>query len=242
MNTGKDIADILDSQTIQKVYNDALSEPVRETGRMLTDGVKTLRLVAAPLQLAAAFQGRLEGWINRVIRNIPEERLQPVPARIGGPIIEELRFLDEGDDITEMYLSLLKKAMDKEKMDIAHPAFAKLISLLSPDEVLMLHDLGQGVFEEHYEIDYDPELNQFKNKRIILQEYPVSDLAYPNNFYVYISHLVSLNLVGFPVYKQEPIFREREEHVQKGEKGYALLKLTDFGQMFVNACQPGERA
>src|SRR5688572_15220115 len=114
LSQGKNIADILDSKTAQKVYDDALSEPAKQTGRMLTDGVKTLRLVAAPLQLAAGFQDRLEGWIDRVVRGIPEERLQPVPARIGGPIIQELRFLDEGDDITEMYLNLLKKAMDRE--------------------------------------------------------------------------------------------------------------------------------
>lgn len=241
-DAAKALANILDTQTAQKVYDDALSTPAKEAGRLLTDGVKTLRLVSAPLQLAAGFQDRLEGWIDRVIRGIPKERLQSVPARIGGPIIQELRFLDEGDDITEMYLNLLKKAMDRETMDVAHPAFAKLISLLSPDEVLMLHNLEKRTFQEHYESDLDPKDHRFKNKRIVLQEYPISELTYPDNFYVYTSHLISLNLIAFPVYNQEPTFYEGEARKQKGEKGYARLMLTDFGQMFVRACQPGEKA
>ena len=84
MTTGKDIADVFDSKTAQKIYDDGFSTPVKEGGKMLTDGVKTLRLICAPLQLTAGFQDRFEGWINRVIRKIPEERLQPVPARLGG--------------------------------------------------------------------------------------------------------------------------------------------------------------
>ena len=104
MNTGKDIANILDSKTAQKVYDDGLSTPIKEGGKLLTDGVKALRLVAAPIQLAAGLQDRLEGWIDRAIRDIPEERLQPVPPRLGGPIIQELQYLDDSDDIAEMYL------------------------------------------------------------------------------------------------------------------------------------------
>ena len=241
MTTGKDIADVLDSKTAQKAYDDGLSTPVKEGGKILTDGVKTLRLLGAPLQLAAGFQDRLEEWIDRVVRKIPEERLQPVPARLGGPVIQELQYLDDGDSITEMYLHLLNKAMDKETEDVAHPAFAKLIGLLSPDEVLMLHLLGQRTFEEHYESDLDNEARRFHNKRITLQEFPVNDLAYPNNFYIYTSHLTSLDLIAFPIYKQEATWHEEEGiKRQKGELGFARLHLTDFGRMFVNACQPGE--
>ena len=224
MTTGKDIADVLDSKTAQKVYDDGLSTPVKEGSKVLTDGVKALRLLGAPLQLAAGFEDRLEGWIDRVVRKIPEKRLQPVPARLGGPVIQELQYLDDGDDITEMYLHLLKKAMDKETEDVAHPAFAKLIGLLSPDEVLMLHLLGQRAFEKHILDDSTRTINE----RTILQEFPVNDFAYSNNFDIYISHLRSLNLIDFsgPVRNGLYILR---------------LQLTDFGRMFVTACQPREK-
>lgn len=232
MTTGKDIADVLDSKTAQKIYDDGLSTPVKESGKMLTDGVKTLRLLGAPLQLAAGFQDRLEGWIDRVVRKIPEERLQPVPARLAGPVIQELQYLDDGDDITEMYLHLLKKAMDKEAEDVAHPAFAKLIGFLSPDEVLMLHLLGQRTFEQHFE-------SYVNNggrccERITRQEFPVDDLSYPNNFNTYISHLSSLDLIAFPG-------RPDPKGPMGGSTYVSRLQLTDFGRMFVTACQPGEK-
>lgn len=219
MTTGKDIADVLDSKTAQKIYGDGFSTPVKEGGKMLTDVVKTLHLLCAPLQLAAGFQDRLEGWIGRVVSKIPKERLQPVPARLGGPVIQELQYLDDGDDITEMYLHLLKKAMDKETEDVAHPAFAKLIGFLSPDEVLMLHLLGQRTFEQHVLAG---------NASIILQEFPVNDLTYPNNFDTYISHLKSLDLINFHGRNRNDLYIFR-------------LQLTDFGRMFVTACQPGEK-
>ena len=230
MIKGKDIADVLDSKTAQKIYDDGLSTPVKESGKMLTDGVKTLRLLGAPLQLAAGFQDRLEGWIDRVVRKIPEERLQPVPARLGGPVIQELQYLDDGDDITEMYLHLLKKAMDKETEDVAHPAFAKIIGLLSPDEVLMLHLLGQRTFEQHVSADSTKNMKE----RTIRQEFPVNDLAYPKNFDTYISHLKSLDLIAFPG-------RPDPKGPMGGSTYVFRLQLTDFGRMFVTACQPREK-
>lgn len=219
MTTGKDIADVFDSKTAQKIYDDGFSTPVKEGGKMLTDGVKTLRLICAPLQIGAGYQDRLAVWIDRVVRKIPEDRLQPVPARLGGPIIQELQYLDDGDDITEMYLHLLKKAMDKETEDVAHPAFAKLIGFLSSDEVLMLHLLGQRTFEQHVSPG---------NASIILQEFPVNDLAYSNNFNTYISHLTSLDLINFSGRERNDLYIFR-------------LQLTEFGRMFVTACQPGEK-
>lgn len=239
---GKQIAEVLDSQTVQRIYEDGVSKPVKEAGELANDTVKALRLLLAPIQIAAGFQDRLEKWINRVIRDIPEENIQPVPSRIGGPIIDGLRYLEDGDDIAEMYLNLLKKAMDKTKIDLAHPAFPQLIGALSPDEALILHCLGQKPFEEHYENDLDRKANRFYNKRIVYQEFPINDLTYPNNFYLYTSHLMALNLVSFPVYKQEPTWAEDGKREQKGEKGFARLLLTDFGQMFVSACQPKEAA
>ena len=232
MTTGKDIADVLDSKTAKKIYDDGLSIPVKESGKMLTDGVKTLRLLGAPLQLAAGFQDRLERWIDRVVREIPEERLQPVPARLAGPVIQELQYLDDGDDITEMYLHLLKKAMDKETEDFAHPAFAKLIGFLSPDEVLMLHLLGQRTFEKYFENHHDGQGGY--EQRITLQEFPVNELVYPNNFKIYISHLISLDLIAYPG-------RPDPKGSVGGSTYVCRLQLTDFGRMFVTACQPGEK-
>jgi hypothetical protein len=70
----KVLSEILDSKTVEKVYDDGLSGPVSETGNALTDVVKTARLFTAPFQIAAAYQDRLRAWILRVVQKVPEER------------------------------------------------------------------------------------------------------------------------------------------------------------------------
>lgn len=234
----KALANILDSKTAQKAYDDALSEAMSETGSALTDVVKTARLFTAPFQLAAGYQDRFRTWIDRVVRKVPEDRRVPAPARIAGPIFEELRYLDEGDSIAEMYLNLLSKAIDKERLNEAHPAFVKIIGQLSPDEALILHLLGQRSYEEHFESLLDQHKRKFHSKTIIHQEFPTDSLTYPKNFYVYTSHLTSLDLVAFPIYHQEPTWYDVSHRNQKGEIGRAKLHLTEFGSMFVRACEP----
>jgi len=237
----KALAKILDSKLVERLYDDALSESVAEVGDALTDTAKAARLLTAPLQLAAGYQDRLRLWIDRTIRSISEENRVPAPARIAGPVFEELRYLDDGDVIAEMYLSLLQKAMDKTALDDAHPAFVKIIGHMSPDEALILHHLELKAYEEHYESLYDHQENRFHSKAITLQEFPVDELVYPENFYVYTSHLISLDLIAFPVYKQEPTYEDETHQVQTGELGFARLQLTKFGEMFVRACEPRAR-
>ena len=188
---------VLGSRVVEKAYDQALSEALTEVGGVLTDTAKAARLLTAPVQLAAGYQDRLRRWIDRTVRSIPEENRVPVPARIAGPVFEELRYLNDGDVIAEMYLSLLPKAMDKTTLDNAHPAFVKIIGHLSPDEALILHHLGQRPYEDHYESVLDCKTNRFHSKTITVQEFPKGELVYPGNFHVYTSHLISLDLVGF---------------------------------------------
>ena len=234
-----EIAKILDSKTAQKIYDDGLSYPTQEVGEALVDIVKTARLFTAPFQIAAGYQDRLRVWIDKVVRKVPEDRRISAPSRIAGPVFQELRYLDEGDVIADMYLNLLAKAIDKERINEAHPAFVKIIGFLSPDEVLMLHLLGQRNFDEIYQSELDLNTHRFKNKTITSREFPVQDLSFPENYYVYTSHLDSLGLTTFPVYKQEPTWAEGPSRYQTGEIGYARLTLTDFGRMFVKTCEPG---
>ncbi|MDE2028828.1 MAG: hypothetical protein KGJ11_09855, partial [Candidatus Omnitrophica bacterium] len=97
----KDLAKILDTKTVKKFYKDGLSSPVKESGEILTDVIKTVRLFSAPFQVAAAYQDRLKYWIDKVVRKVPEERRIQAPSSIAGPIFEELRYLEDGDVIAE---------------------------------------------------------------------------------------------------------------------------------------------
>lgn len=255
----KDLVQILDHNLAKAIYRDGLAKPTQETGKIITDVVKTARLFAAPFQLAAAYQDRFRRWIDRVIREVPEERRVPAPPQIAGPIFEELRYREEGEILTEMYLNLLSKAIDKKQSNQAHPAFVKIIGQLSPDEALILKRLLERTgltypllprvidqedvnefydFRDHWEAHITEGLKNHLTQKMgcepgiedyvnwFCAKYPVPDLTHPQLFYVYISHLESLNLI-------KPV-RQRWGDIKAD---WINTSLTDFGNLFVEACE-----
>lgn len=138
----KELSKFLDKDLVRQIYEDGLSNPSKETGEIITDVIKTARLFTAPFQLAAAYQDRFRGWI-RTIRQVPEERRVPASPQIAGPIFEELRYREDGEPLTEMYINLLAKAIDKDQASKANPAFVKVIGQLSPDEALLIDGISK---------------------------------------------------------------------------------------------------
>lgn len=73
---------------------------------------------------------------------------------------------------------------------------------------------------------------------MIFQEFPLDKLYYPDNFFIYINHLHSLNLAGvWQEGNQTAIF---DNGVQIAVKILSYARLTDFGEMFAKACMPKE--
>jgi hypothetical protein len=160
-----------------------------------------------------------------------------------------------------MYLNLLAKAIDKDQSSKAHPAFVKVIGQLSPDEALLIDGISKknkwGYFGLPDEYDDFKDVNEFYDlkeswekgipdylKNQLRQQlgqdnsfedfvdwlcgrHPIPDLIYPNLFYLYISHLESLNLI-------RPSFKKWNDV----KADWISTALTDFGLLFVRACEP----
>ena len=133
---------ILASKVPDKLYDDALSEPAKETGGLLTDTVKTVRLFALPLHALGNLHDRLKHYLDIVISRVPEQRQIPAPAHIAGPILESLKYIEEDYPLKEQYLNLLSRSIDSERQNEIHPSFVKIIDQLSRDEVLLLDACG----------------------------------------------------------------------------------------------------
>ncbi|EYR78489.1 MULTISPECIES: Abi-alpha family protein [Rhizobiaceae] len=224
---------------------------VEQIDKFGTDVAKTIRLLLFPFQVTGALQERLERYIDRAIRQVPEERrIEPVES-VAYPIVEKLRFQPENDPITELYISLLSRAMDGERVGEAHPAFFTVLTQLAPDELIFLHDfarhdetvimspVGQKVYP-------DPALRKARLDKCempaeiraevegIVFRYEV--LSQPEMFPVYQEHLQHLGLIeyvsGLERYRSYFQSKKRDD----SELSIFAMKVTHFGRLFLKAC------
>lgn len=229
------IAKIVESEVAKRAYDQGLSGTISEIGKMGTNVVKTLRLFTLPLQLASTLQDRISASLNRVRDKVPVERQQQSPPQIAGPVFEHMRYLDEEDVLTQMFEELLARSIDRDRIKEAHPSFVHLISQLSRDEALILLELRSNNFEVVDVLDLDRKQDRFVNRRVEKSTIPADKLFYPENVELYYSHLESLSLVQWPVFRQDPI---PSSGTQTGIRRFSKMHLTEFGKLFVSACIP----
>jgi len=227
---------LLPEKVLDSAYKDMLSSPAQEVGKLATDVVKTARLFLAPFQLAAAFQDRVERMMERISIRVPEERRINPPAEVTGPALEQMRYLDDGNLLWQMFEEVLSCAVDKLEIAKVHPSFSYIISQLSRDEAVILYRLKESNFEVVDVLDLNASEHRFDNRRIEQNNLPTNDLYLPDKLDLYYSHLESLSLVSWPVYKQDPI--KDVTGKQTGIRRWSRMHLTDFGRLFADACIP----
>lgn len=233
------LGNLFGQDTIKKIYEDGASLPVKETGKMLGDLIKTFRLFTAPIQLLAAYQDRLSVHLEKVRKSVMPENQIEAPASIAGPILERLKYLEDNNYLTELYLNLLSRAIDKERVNEAHPAFYQIIDQLSSDEAILLyfaknapvlidsiHNIKSVTGSTCKFADGIPTLDESLHKKITIIKY----------LDMYVNHLRALNLVEWKIVSQEPLMGG--DGKQTGVLVHSSMKLTDFGSIFVNACIP----
>ena len=245
------------SEVALEAYRDLASRPFKEAGKLAEQITKTIRLVLFPVQLGAALQDRLDGYIDRAIRQVPESRLIAPMESIMLPAAEKLRFQEADNPVTELYINLLARAMDGERVGEAHPAFLWVISQLAPDEVLLLRELSrkrytltlrvneqlhipsaeqiEGVFAQ---LEISP--NLLERAKSIAFRYGV--LNQPEMFHIFADHTTDLGLVKHNA-QQSDRAEYKELVIQRvNAPGFHILRLSGFGSLFYKACvsQPTE--
>lgn len=228
-----DLSNVLGQETVKKVYEDGLSEPTKEVGKVLTDVVKTARLFLVPLQFAAAYQDRLAKYLETVRNAVPEDRQIDAPPSLAGPIIEKLKYIEDENYLKNLYLNLLKRAIDKDRINEAHPAFVTLIEQLSPDEALILKIIAENRYTYEVKIKTVYEIGAIPEEEIVANRFPVQDLMFEQNFSMYIDHLKYLNLIDTPQYD----ITQRDTTLESQPVTvYRFMVLSAFGKLFHKAC------
>ena len=227
---------LLPERVVEKAYENILSEPAKEIGKLGRDIVKTARLFLAPFQIAAAFQDRFERALERMVKRVPEDRRILPPSEVVGPALEHMKFLEEDSPLWQMFEELLSRSIDKDEIQTIHPSFSHIITQLSRDEAIILYRLKDSTFEVVDKMDLNQSENRFENRQIEQSNLPTQDLYLPEKLDLYYSHLESLSLVLWPVYKQDPI--RDPSGKQTGIRRYSRMHLTEFGRLFIDACIP----
>lgn len=211
------------------------------------DAAKTLRLALAPLQYTAMLQDRVAMYFKRPADSVsPENRVSPAPS-LALPILEKLRYQEDGDLLTDIYVELLSTGFDKTRVGDAHPSFLTVISQLSPDEVRLINSLAgaepknyfgtvasawtqssEGIVAhlnesvlEPLEIDWNLVVNP-------------DDLLWPQHLQVYVEHLHSLGLIEH----DNDLKYLAGRGLNHGKECWAV-KLSQFGSLFHRACVHG---
>lgn len=65
------------------------------------------------------------------------EKIQPVVPEIGVPVFEKLRYTTS-EELVDLFANLLASASNLDSIQFVHPAFADIISRLSPEEAKIL--------------------------------------------------------------------------------------------------------
>jgi hypothetical protein len=246
--TDKIIEGLAKQIPVQEVYSDLAAPATKEVGKLLSEIVKVLSLALAPIQFLAALKDRYDRFLDRAVRQIPEERrITPAP-QILGPVLEAIRYEPEFTPIDEMFNQLLSSSMDSERVDNAHPAFIEIIKQLSSDEAVLLTSVAKGPSRWHYRALLDVKNSRFLGQETLLDERPMSQLIKPQNFELYMLHLGNLGLVAYYNLKaQEPEYEPTPQKqvgdtiypagkVQVASKVFKELKLTSWGEAFMKAC------
>lgn len=232
----EELGKLIPKETIDKFYDDAVSGPAKEVGKLGVDAVKAARLVLLPLQVAAAFQDRLGAMFERIQQRVPEDRQTKAPPELVGPALEGMRYLDDKSELWRMYEEVITKSVDSETAGAIHPSFSHIISQLSRDEAWILYRLRDQKFTVIDTLDLNADENKFENRKIEKSELPVDELFLPEQIELYYSHLESLSLVTWPIVEQTTILDANEK--QTGLRRRSKMMLTDFGKLFVTACVP----
>lgn len=246
---------LLSPEFVKTVYTDAASATVQELSKIGVDVAKTIRLVFFPLQYTAAFQDRLAAYIDQSVRKVPEQRRIAPRESMILPIADKLRYQEENSPISELYVNLLARAMDRDRVGEAHPAFLNIISQLAPDEILVIEQLQSLDHRVFFRLDKKHITVLKSESDQAVEKFGISDalkadllnrsvspesLAQPELFLTFLEHLISLGLVE---YTNQP-WHEKEEWKKaggnhQGNTEFWAIALTKFGRLFYSACVSG---
>lgn len=239
-----------------EVYKDVAKPSFQALGKAIGNVIELIALPISGLsywsEKAKILMAHNLDIYRKKLDQIEPEKIQSVAPEIGVPVFEKLRYT-ANEDLVELFANLLASASNFDSIKFVHPAFADIISRLSPEEAKILAGMKRrstvlwctikGILPTvgyNILVDHATDIDVF------------TTLTFKDNEIVYMSNLVGLGLfVEKYEYLTEASYYDeicekrgladmkanlvptkyKDITVEKG-----LYELTPFGKMFVRAC------
>lgn len=200
--------------------------------------------LGVPVRAARAVAARLEGE--------PDDRSLPPPAREPRPDLARGR--PSQPSLRERGAELLRQSADVERPDGAHPAFARILEELHPDEARVLRLLALG--------GPQPSIDVRSLQLIGLGSEVVAEgltmlgrqagCRHPERVNAYLDNLNRLGLIWFSkqpiddpaayqVLEAQPAALDAVRGASRAKTVQRSIRLTPFGRDFCEVCLPLER-
>lgn len=245
------------------VYQDAAQPVAQEVGKALKTLGGVVNVALAPLEAMVYGYGvikeQLKNRLEKRLAKTPPENIVTPRLQVVGPLLEKYKYIHESEDLSWMFVNLLANAMDKNKVQKAHPSFVNVISELSPDEARLV----QTLFDEEVLPKIDvrlktkPKEGESKGHVYAFINFTTlgdkAKLEYPDLTPSYLSNLERLNIISCPTgsfqesYTNKEYYKDLEEHPiildykkslsedKEIEIVQGSITITDFGKMFMDA-------
>lgn len=243
------------------VYEDAVQPVAQEVGKALKTLGGVINVALAPL--AAVVYGydvikvQLRTRLEARLASVPPENIVTPKLQVVGPLLDKYKYVHDDPDLSEMFINLFANAMDKDKIQNAHPSFVNVISELSPDEAKLIKILSTEVVLPKIDVRLKDKNVSNRGFHYIERNFTTlgvkAGVNYPELTTTYLSNLERLNIISCPIgefqdhYSDETVYQPLENHSEilklkemcpsdkEIEIKKGIISVTDFGRMFMTA-------
>src|SRR6266487_5275267 len=186
------------------IYKDALQPVAKEVGKSLQTLGGVVNLALEPLRGMVygyeLIKVRLNKRLEEKLKGTKKENIIQPPLNVVGPLLDKYRYVENDEELSDLFVNLLANAMDKEHIKKAHPSFVNIIAALSPDEAKLIKTMrAEPVLPK---IDINGQGQGQSGTSPVYTNFTIfgekSHLAYPDLTPSYIGNLIRLGLLSIP--------------------------------------------
>lgn len=245
------------TKVAEQAYQDTLSKPLESSSGVIETVIDFFHnTILYPMQKYNLYaEEKLRNYALELeikAQSIPKEYLSAPRVNILGPVFEGLKYNLDEDYIKKIFTNILLSDMDTRKKDKVLPAYISIVNQLSEEDAQTLN-----LFQEHnvseepiIKLKIDSDIGGYReisNDMILVlnDNYKILDSIILDNLQriklIEITFMESLTNKDiyestFKKFKIQEDLTELPCDINKLSYLSGLMKITDFGQNFIDIC------